>query len=90
VTLVSDKSLLIRVIGNMIKNALEPRSRDTISAGCYGQGTRSISGSIIRLHAGKYPAAGFNRSFSTKGAAGTRNLRHEISDRKISHGKDIV
>ena len=92
VTLISDRALLWRVLGNMLKNALEAsQPGETVTLGC-----RSGSGQVeLWVHnPGEIPEEVrlqiFQRSFSTKGAGrglgtysikllGERYLRGKVS-----------
>lgn len=71
-TIVSDKQLLLRILGNMLKNALEATSRGgTIALACVDAG----SNVTFTVHnAGAMPEEVqlqvFQRSFSTKGESG--------------------
>lgn len=80
ITFTSDKNLLARVIGNMIKNALEAsKPGDTVTAGCRDSGEQiefwvrnpTVMPEKVQLQV-------FQRSFSTKGAGrglGTYGMR---------------
>jgi signal transduction histidine kinase len=67
--LVSDETILRRVLGNMVKNAIEASPADeTISIGCWKRDERAV----FEVHnSGMIPAEAqpriFNRFFSTKG-----------------------
>ena len=70
VTLVTDETLLSRVLGNMLKNALEASAAgEAVSVGVAAEGARAV----FRVHnrgamAKEVELQVFTRSFSTKGA----------------------
>lgn len=90
VALRTDRTLLLRVIGNMVKNGLESSvPGETVTVGCHGE-----NGSVVFwVHNSTYMPENvrlqvFNRSFSTKGSGrGLGTYSMKLLSERYLHGK---